>query len=438
MGVVIERTQRGLLLQTLYPLHGKVPGLRHVPLSVRRHTRRALTGAGVRLHLARCRGVTVAAVTGSMGKTTTKDLLAEMLATAGPTVKTRKNDNGLYGVPASLLSIRSDDRFAVIEVGIETTPGEMAWMASLFRPRVAILTGIGDDHTSAYGSREAVAREKRALLERVAADGVAVVNADDPLARAAADGLRCRVILAGLADDADVQVTDVRVVRDGLAVAISTRVAQGEASVRLHGAHLAPLVALAAGAAEALGVQLATALHAAASFAPAPGRMELAPGPNGSTFLLDYYKSRPAIAVAAVRALAQVPAQRHIAVVGEVQDHPHVAETYRPLADALRACADRVVAVGRSGPLLRELLGDDANLAVVERADEAAALLRGNLRAGDAVLVHGAARQHLQRTQLLLDGAAVGCRVRRCTFHWLCTDCPYLVSGPPPSAVEAA
>jgi UDP-N-acetylmuramoyl-tripeptide--D-alanyl-D-alanine ligase len=426
-------------LLRLYPLDARVPGLARVPRPVRRALRRLLMTRRVRRHTAGLNGVQIVAVTGSMGKTTTKDLVAEMLARAGPTLKTPGTVNGVDGVPLTLLSVRPDHRFAAVELGIFDEPGEMAWMASLFQPRVAVLTGIGEDHVAAYGSKAAIAREKRALLERLGPDDTAVVNADDELARATAQGLPCRVVLAGRREDADVRVLDDRLVwPDGLDVDLAVDGRRLHAHLRLPGRHYAPVVALAVAAARACGIPPEDAVAAVPQVAPAPGRLSVEPGPNGSTLLMDDYKSRLPSARAALAVLAEAPAERRIAVVGELMDRDLTPAAYRELAEALAHTADVIVAVGRCGPLLRARLGEDARLVAVPRVEDAAAFLGSAAAPGDVILVHGSTRQHLRRVALLLARAPVGCNVRRCVFHWLCQDCIYLRSGPPASCIEAA
>ncbi len=438
-----ERAHSGVLLQALYPLGSKVPGLNHLPEGVRRMARRAATRAAVDLHLRRCRNTRIVGVTGSMGKTTVKDLLGEMLAPDGPTIKTRHNDNGLYGVPASLLLIRPEDRYAVIEVGIHDQPGEMRWMARMFTPEVAVLTSVGVDHVPAYGSRSAIAKEKRALLERLPPRGVAVVSADDELARGAAEGLGCRVISAGWAVDADVHIDGARLAwPDGMDVELNAFGERIEGRLALFGRHLAPAAALAVAAAAAAGVPGRTALErAAATFSPSPGRMRPVPGPRDTTFIHDDFKSRVHSAVAAIRTLGEIEGARRLAVLGEVQDADHTDATYAPVAEVLPGRAERVVAVGRSGPPLARLLegtGLAGNVTEVGGAREAAATLASELEEGDVVLVHASTRQHLERIHLLLDREPVRCLVHRCVLDWRCQDCPYLPTGPPDSVVAAA
>jgi len=365
-----------------------------------------------------------------------------MLAAEGRTLRTRRNDNGLYGVPVSLLSIKPGDDFAVIEAGIHKTPGEMGWMASLFEPRVAVLTSVEDDHLVQYGSRAAIAREKRALLERVPADGVAVVGADSALARSTAEGLSCRVVLAGRAENADVRLLEAR---SASPHGLDIRLGLGgrrelAARIALPGLHLAPIAALSLAAAMALDVDPERALAGTRGYHPRPGRLFPEPGANGSTFIVDDNKSLPANAVAAIETLARAPAERRIAVIGEFNDHRDDVDTLRPLATALEAArVDRVLVVGECAEPLRELLTDSAlaaRFSALRDVDEAADALEGSLGPGDVVLIHSDTRQHLGRVKMILDGERVGCRVRRCRLHVLCRDCSHLRAGPPAALVE--
>jgi UDP-N-acetylmuramoyl-tripeptide--D-alanyl-D-alanine ligase len=264
-----------------------------------------------------------------------------------------------------------------------------------------------------------------------------VVNADDELARTAAGGLACRVVLAGRAADADVRVLADRLVwPDGIDVELGVDGTRLDARLRIPGRHYATVVALAVAAARACGVPPERAVAAVAQVEPAPGRLTVQAGPNGSTLLMDDYKSRLPSAQAALAVLAEAPAERRIAVVGELQELP--SDGYRQLAEALARSADLTVALGRSGPALRDRLGRDGGFVALDRVEDAAALLAHVASPGDVVLVHGATRQHLQRIALLLARKPVGCNVRRCVFHWRCHECIYLRSRPPDACVEAA
>ncbi len=395
----------------------------------------------MRAHLARCRGVSAVAITGSRGKTTTKDLLAAMLGTAGRTLKTRKNDNGLYGVPATLLAIRPDDRFAVVEVGIFDTPGEMGWMASLFRPDVAVLTGIGMDHSVAYGSRAAVAAEKRLLLERVGEHGTVVVNADDASALRTAHGIRAKVVTAGFAEDADLRITAVEPRwPDGMRLSIELDGEVVGVTVALFGSHLASAVALAIAAAVACGVDPDRAIDGLRQFQPPDGRLRPVAAPYGATWLLDDFKSRAATQAAAIRALGDVSGGRRIAVIGEVQEG-ELEAGWGGAVELLPGRAEVVIAVGRGADALAAALRRarfDGSAHAFAAFEEATAALQAELRPGDVVLLHGATQQHLRRIKVLLEEGSVGCRVKRCSLHWLCDDCPHLHHSPPQSVIVEA
>jgi hypothetical protein len=313
-------------------------------------------------------------------------------------------------VPATLLAIRPSDRYAVIELGIQQERGEMRWMASLFRPRVAVLTGIGIFHSEVFGSPEAIAREKRALLERLGPQATAVVNADDPLARAAAERLPALVRRAGRADDADVRLLEARSAwPHGFDIELAVGGRRMRGRVGIHGRHLAPLVAMAVAAAEAAGLPPHEALDAAGAFSPRVGRLSPVPGPRGSMLIVDDWKSRVPSAVAAVRALGETGARRRIAVLGEVQVDAQTPDTYRPVAEALLEAAHRVIAVGRAGPPLGHLLAGtplDDGLLTVTDATAAARALAQELGPGDVALLHGAGHHDLELIGLLLDPGA--------------------------------
>ena len=376
------------------------------------------------------------ALTGGVGKTTAKDLLGAMLATAGPTVVTRENDNGIYGVPATLVCVRPADRFAVIETGLER-PGDMAWMASLMRPELVIFTGVSADHESSFGSSAELLAEKLLLLERLGGEGVAVVNADDARVLAAVRSLPCRVLTAGRAEGADVRIEAAELEwPGGLVVTLRTASGAYEVTTQLIAAHLAHSVAYAFTAAIALGIPEREAAAAAALVPPRAGRMQPLPGPGGSTLVLDEHKSRPPTAVAALEALGALPARSRVAVLGEMQETVLTPAAYADLAAAAnRARCDVVVAVGRAGEQLRPGLDPRIELICAERPSDAASVLAGRLGEGDVVLIHGGSHQHLQRVAFHLRGETMRCEVRLCTLHWRCTGCPHRFTGQPPESV---
>jgi UDP-N-acetylmuramoyl-tripeptide--D-alanyl-D-alanine ligase len=182
------------------------------------------------------------------------------------------------------------------------------------------------------------------------------------------------------------------------------------ARIPLHGEHLAPLVALALGAAAACGVPVERALQATSTFTPPLGRLSPVPGPNGSMFVLDTFKSRLPNAIAALEAFGEMDARRRIAVLGEVQDRDHDVDTYTPIGDLLLGSVDVVLAVGRCAGPLRDLLRGTSlqhHFMTATCVDDAAAQLGPQLREGDLVLMHGADHQGLQHVKWLLDKEAM-------------------------------
>ena len=168
------------------------------------------------------------------------------------------------------------------------------------------------------------------------------------------------MLLAGWAADADVRLLAVRSAwPHGLDFDLAVRGRRMRARVGVHGRHLAPLVAMAVAAADAAGVPALEALDAAGTFTARVGRLSPTPGPRGSLLIVDDWKSRVPSAIAAVEALGDTRGRRRIAVIGEVEVDAQTPDTYRPIANALLAAADLVVAVGRSGPPLGAAAGAD-------------------------------------------------------------------------------
>jgi alanine racemase len=157
----------------------------------------------------------VVGVTGSVGKTGTKRAIATLLAALGPTFQSRRSFNSLLGLPIALARLDDADRFAVLEYGADRL-GEIARLAELFPPRVAVVTTIGDAHLAAFGSLAGAAREKGALVEALPPDGCAVLNGDDPLVLALEERTTARVITFGQSASCDLRAEAVRSGSDGM------------------------------------------------------------------------------------------------------------------------------------------------------------------------------------------------------------------------------
>ena len=174
-------------------------------------------GALAREVVRRLPGLEVVGITGSSGKTSTKDLLGSVLGTAGPTVAPVGSYNSEVGVPLTVCRVEADTRFLVVEMGARGI-GHVAYLARIAPPRVGVVLNVGTAHVGEFGSREAIGRAKAELVESLPTHGLAVLNADDPVVRAMATVARSRVVLVGEAEDAGVRATDVSLDAGGRAV----------------------------------------------------------------------------------------------------------------------------------------------------------------------------------------------------------------------------
>ncbi len=290
-------------------LRGREPG----PLVVVNDVTAALqaTASG---HRARWSGLLLG-VTGSAGKTTTKELVAAALASDRPTLRTQGNLNNHWGVPLTLLRLGPEHRAAVIEIGT-SQPGEIAALASLARPQAAVITLVGAGHIAAFGSLEAVAHEKTALARALPPGAPVFAGADSAPLMAALAGASQRVIAYGLSPEAQLRPR----VLVGLGAEGSRLEVEGfpPCRLRLVGRHQAVNSLAAFAVAREYGLDPRRVVDALETFGPGKGRMELR-RVRGATLLLDYYNSNPESARAALETLARWPAStRRIALLGDM------------------------------------------------------------------------------------------------------------------------
>ena len=260
----------------------------------------------------------VVGITGSSGKTSTKDLLGTVLATVGPTVAPVGSYNSEVGVPLTVCRVAADTRFLVVEMGARGI-GHIEYLTTMAPPRVGVVLNVGTAHVGEFGSRAAIATAKSELVADLPAHGLAVLNADDPAVRAMADVTPARVALVGEADDAQVRATDV-VLDDGGRAAFTVHTPTGTRTVHLglvgrH--HVGNALAVIAVATE-LGLPLddvVTALDAARPVSR--WRMEVIERRDGVTLVNDAYNANPDSMHAALGALARMgQGRRTWAVLG--------------------------------------------------------------------------------------------------------------------------
>ena len=339
--------------------------------------------------------VTVLALTGSQGKTGTKDYLAHVLGTAGPTVATAGNNNNEIGVPLTVLRADATTAYLVVEMGARGL-GHVAYLCGIAPPRVAAVVNVGTAHLGEFGSRAAIAVAKGELVEALPADGTAVLNADDELTAAMAGRTAARPLTFGEAGDVswrEVRLDDLGRPSFELGYAGTWR------PVRLtqSGAHQVANAAAAAAMALAVGMPLeavAEALSAARS--ASRWRMELSERPDGLLVVNDAYNANPASMVAAIHALVAIGerrSRRTIAVLGEMKELGDGSdEAHREVGRAVAAAGvDLVVVVGDAAHAIAEgARGTDGwrgEAIVTAGRDEALAWVRENVAAEDVVLV---------------------------------------------------
>ncbi|MGH8774596.1 MAG: UDP-N-acetylmuramoyl-tripeptide--D-alanyl-D-alanine ligase [Jiangellaceae bacterium] len=365
----------------------------------------AALGRLARAVLDRLGGVSVVAVTGSSGKTTTKDLLAQVLASRGPVVAPPGSYNTEVGVPLTVLSADRSTRTLVVEMGARG-PGHIAYLCGIAPPTVGVVLNVGSAHLGEFGDREAIARSKAELVEALPDRGTAVLNGDDPLVRRMADKTRAGVLMVGESVHADVRAEDVAV--DDRGRARFTMVTPGgTAAVRLGlvGEHQVANALAAAGAAHALGLDAATVADALThAKALSRWRMEVTERADGVTVVNDAYNANPESMRAALQALgAMASGRRTWAVLGEMRE---LGETSAAEHDALGGLAvrlgvDRLVAVGEPARAIqlgaaRDGSGEDQT-AWVPDVDAALDLLRRQVQPGDVVLVKASRAVGLER-----------------------------------------
>jgi len=265
-------------------------------------------------HRARWTGHLVA-VTGSSGKTTTKDLIAAALGTMTPTLRTEGNLNNHWGVPLTLLRLRPSHGAAVVEVATNH-PGEIAALAGLCAPTTAVITNAGRAHIEHFGSIEAIAREKASLAHALRADGTVHANADDTRLLRALAGAPGRLVTFGWAESADLRPREVQDLGPaGLKIACD---GFPMLHLRLVGRHQVANALAALSVARALGVDPGEAVRALEAIAPVGGRMEVRTL-GGAQVIMDCYNANPESTRAALETLAGWPgAARRIAVLGSM------------------------------------------------------------------------------------------------------------------------
>ena len=335
--------------------------------------------------------VKVLAVTGSNGKTSTKDFAASVLARRFQITKTEGNFNNHVGLPRTILEATSGDEVAVWEIGMNH-PGEIAALAKIAAPDAAIITNIGVAHIEFMGSREAIATEKGALAEAVEPQGTVILNADDPFSKGIAARTRAKVVLAGTTGGT-VRAIEIRQSADGSEFTIVEGAHRCRAQLPVAGSHMVQnaLLAVAAGRAFGLSIEECAAGLAAAPLTKARLQMKEI---GGVQFLDDSYNANTDSMKAALRTLVELDTEgKRIAVLGEMRELGAESERgHREVGEAAATLGvDQLITIGDAA----ELIAEGARTAGLDKVSsarstaEAAKLLGEIAEPGDLVLIKG-------------------------------------------------
>ena len=339
----------------------------------------------------------IVSLTGSSGKTTTKDFIGQLLSRLGPTIALPGSLNNELGFPYTVLHATTETRFLVLEMGARDV-GHIRFLTEIAPPRIGAVLNVGVAHLGTFGSAEGIALAKGELVEALPGDGVAVLNADDPLVAGMAPRTKARVLLVGEGPQAAVRATGVTLDSGGRAAyVLSFGGRSADVRLTVTGRHQVANTLSAAGVALSLGMPLDEVAGALGEIGIASSRrMDVFQRPDGVTVIDDTYNANPASTAAALRALAAMAGGRrttavlgYMAELGDFERAGH--EEVGRLAAELGV--DRLVAVAANA---RPILDGAAGVAgwageAVFAADQAAAIeiVKSDLRADDVVLVKG-------------------------------------------------
>ncbi len=375
-----------------------------IPQLVVEDTRLALgrLAAAWRQHL----GTHLLAITGSNGKTTTKEMCAAILGSAGKTLATRGNLNNDIGVPLTLLRLTAEHDYGVIEMGANHI-GEIEYLTGLTRPQVAIITNAAAAHLEGFGAVAEVARAKGEIYRGLVKDGVAIINADDPFSGLWRDlSVGHRTITFGLQNSADIGVRGMGDI-NGSELEVLTPLGEFHLSLPLPGRHniMNALAAIAAGI--ALGIDLEQIAEGLNHMAPVSGRLHKRSGINGATVLDDSYNANPASMRAGLEVLAGCGGIRLFAMGDMAELGAEAGELHRRVGlDARELGIDALYATGTLSHAASEAFGDNGFF--FKQQQQLIDALLPQMNRDITVLVKGSRSSHMERVvEALTSGEEV-------------------------------
>ncbi len=344
-------------------------------------------------------GARVVCLTGSSGKTSTKEFVASVLSRAGRVNVTAGNLNNHIGLPLSILSADREDEFAVWEIGMNH-PGEIAPLAALAAPDVSIVTNVGTAHIEFFADRSGIAQEKSELISALKKVGLAIFPASDDFAALLAEAAPCRVQMVGFSQG-DPHVESLESLEDGIRFQLCAYGESYPVHLQTPGVHMGQNALLAAAVGLHFGVSLQCIAEGLSSVAPMSGRLQFKKL-GASTLLDDTYNANPDSVIAALRTLDGVPrgeGGRRIAVLGRMGELGHYADAgYKRVGEFASRNTDLLVVVGEEASRLVDSAQRSGLREVFHVSDcsGAAVLLRSVLRPADVVLLKGSRSSRME------------------------------------------
>ena len=336
----------------------------------------------------------VVQITGSAGKTTTKEMVAAVLSRRYDTLKTQANFNNDIGTPLTLLGLAPQHQAAVIETGMNHF-GEIRYLGEMVRPDIAVITNVGDAHIENLGNtRQGILRAKCEIFQHLSPNGIAVLNGDDPLLNTVA--LPQTILRCGRGENCHVRVTDVddRGI-EGIACTVTTARASYRLTAASPGSFMIYPMAMAAAIGEALGLTGEEIAAGVAAYVPTGSRMHLIRLPEGRLLIDDCYNANPQAMEEALKLLAVTPARRRAAVLGDMGELGELTVSAHRAIGVLTGelHLDSVIAIGEKA---RDIASAAPNARWYASVDDAMPVIRAAFTEGTAVLVKASHAMHFE------------------------------------------
>ncbi len=379
----------------------------------------------------------IIAVTGSYGKTNTTMVITSALSQKYRTLQTDPNLDTIYNLPITLLRLRPGYQALVLECGVDHK-GEMDKHLSLFKPQIAVLTGISPVHSEAdlLGSIEGIMEEKGKLLAALPEGGWAILNHDDPHVRQMAGKTKAKILWYGTDKDCDLYADEIKVNLDGTSFklyASKYNLDGVEMKTGLLGEHCVHEAMAAAAVGLIWGLNIGQIKKGIGELIPLPGRLSLEKGPLGTILLDDHLRANPASVRAGLLTLMALPCRgRKIAVLGEMGElGQYKEEEHQNLGKfAAGLNLDFLISIGPLQKLTAQEAEnsgmDKSRVFWAEDVSQAAKILKKILKRGDLFYLKGSLLKHLERILFLLEEEKVSCNLISCHFYENCLACPKL------------